>query len=267
MPRYAREYSATGIYHVMFRGNGKQDIFEDDADRLAFISRLETRVSDYLISVLAWCLMDNHVHLLIHDEKGILSVAMQSLATSYALYFNAKCGRRGHLFENRFESVPVRDERQLLCAVRYIHNNPVELGTSPAGYRWSSYREYLGTPGLADTSLVHGILGGADGFLALMGTDAPGPYDPFDEAGSSDDFAIEQIRLLIGLRPNTLAALPKPQRDRALIAIRNLGMRYKQISRLTGIGESTIYRICREGREAPPPEVSPITASSTAATP
>ncbi len=202
--------------------------------------------------------MDNHVHLLIQDEKGTLSVAMQSLVTSYALYFNAKCGRRGHLFENRFKSVPVKDERQLLCAVRYIHNNPVDLGTTAAGYRWSSYHEYLGKPGLTDTGLVLGILGGAAGFLALMVEDAPGPYDPFGEAARNDDFAIEQVRLLIGVRPNTLAALPKPERNKALLAIRKAGMRYKQMARLTGIGESTIYRICQEGTRSTADEASPM---------
>ena len=87
MPRCAREISLTGYYHVFDRGNSKQIIFEDDSDRYRFLSDISDRFACHDVAVLAWCLMDNHFHLMVDDPFDNLSKAMQCALTAYAKYF------------------------------------------------------------------------------------------------------------------------------------------------------------------------------------
>lgn len=117
-----------GFYHVTLRGNGKQIIFEDDADRQRFLMLMSERFADAGLGVLAWCLMDNHIHLLLRDDRGALSSAMRGVASMYARYFNTKTGHRGHVFQGRFQSRAVEDESYLLEAIRYVLNNPAAAG-------------------------------------------------------------------------------------------------------------------------------------------
>ena len=99
MPRCARAVSLTGYYHVFDRGNSKQIIFEDDSDRYRFLSDISDRFARHDVAVLAWCLMDNHIHLLLDDEHVHLSDCMHSVTTAYAMYFICDVFQR----ENRTE--------------------------------------------------------------------------------------------------------------------------------------------------------------------
>jgi len=146
MPRQARIYSDTGIYHVMIRGNDKQKIFLEDEDRRRFISTLFEKALEENIDIYAYCLMNNHVHLLLHEEDCNIARLMKRINVSFAYYFNKKYKRVGHLFQDRFKSEIVDNDGYLLAAVRYIHNNPVKAGivNSPEKYSWSSYNDYIG---------------------------------------------------------------------------------------------------------------------------
>lgn len=95
MPRCARAVSLTGYYHVFDRGNSKQIIFEDDSDRYRFLSDISDRFARHEVAVLAWCLMDNHFHLMVDDPFDNLSKAMQCALTAYAKYSMGKRGERG----------------------------------------------------------------------------------------------------------------------------------------------------------------------------
>lgn len=143
MPRCAREISLTGYYHVFDRGNSKQIIFEDDSDRYRFLSDISDRFACHDVAVLAWCLMDNHFHLMVDDPFDNLSKAMQCALTAYAKYFNGKTGRTGHLFDNRYSRVAVESDTQAVQLLDYIHLNPVKGALdSLDAYRWSSYKAY-----------------------------------------------------------------------------------------------------------------------------
>lgn len=143
MPRCAREISLTGYYHVFDRGNSKQIIFEDDSDRYRFLSDISDRFACHDVAVLAWCLMDNHFHLMVDDPYDNLSKAMQCALTAYAKYFNGKTGRTGHLFDNRYSRVAVESDTQAVQLLDYIHLNPVKGALdSLEAYRWSSYKAY-----------------------------------------------------------------------------------------------------------------------------
>jgi len=145
MPRNQRVLSKNGTYHVMMRGNERKNLFHDQEDKLRFIETLFAKKEETGFLVYAYCLMDNHVHLLVTEGPEGLATMMKRINASYAYYFNQKNHRVGHLFQDRFKSEPIEDDRYLLTVIRYIHNNPVKAGLveKPEQYRWSSYASYL----------------------------------------------------------------------------------------------------------------------------
>ena len=142
----ARNEVESGIWHVFARGNNRQDIFVDSGDRRRYLSLLGRSVRRCEWKALAYCLMANHVHLLIETGSPNLGVGMQRLHTDYARAFNKRHRRSGHLFQGRFGSVWVATDEQLLWVTRYIVRNPVAAGLArdPADWRWSSHRAALG---------------------------------------------------------------------------------------------------------------------------
>jgi putative transposase len=155
MARKPRLTFEGAIHHVTFRGNERQAIFTCDADRVRFLDSLAERIDRYEVRLYLYCLMTNHVHLLLETPRGNLSAFMGSLLTSYTTYFNRRTGRSGHLTQGRYNSPLVSKDEYLLRLSRYIHLNPVFVEgweRVPVGeriktlrnYRWSSYRGYAG---------------------------------------------------------------------------------------------------------------------------
>ena len=155
MARRPRLTFEGAIHHVTFRGNGRQAIFHCDADRTRFLESLEERVERYGVRLYLFCLMTNHVHLLVETPKGNLIEFMGSLLTSYTTYFNRRHERSGHVTQGRYDSPLVERDDYLLRLSRYIHLNPVfveglkraplaERVKALRAYRWSSYRGYVG---------------------------------------------------------------------------------------------------------------------------
>src|SRR4051812_46440390 len=128
MARKPRQEIENGIHHVFARGNDRQTIYRDDQDRLVYLSLLRLTVAGARWHCLAYCLMDNHLHLLIQTPEANLGKGMQHLHGRYARTFNDRYGRSGHLFQGRFGSEHVKDERQMWVTARYIARNPVEAG-------------------------------------------------------------------------------------------------------------------------------------------
>ena len=156
MPRQARIKSDFGIYHIMFRGNNKQNIFVDDEDRLRLISMLENLPLQYdyvtgkllksrNCDIYAFCLMSNHVHILFRELDEDIDHSMKRLLTSYAQYYNGKYARIGHVFQDRYRSEPCNDLEYFITLLRYIHQNPVKahLTQTVAEYPWSSWNEFV----------------------------------------------------------------------------------------------------------------------------
>ncbi len=165
MPRTQREKSKSGIYHVMVRGNEQRDLFVDDDDRLRFIETLDDKIKLGEYSLYAYCLMDNHVHLLVKESDKSVSELIRRIGASYVYYFNKKYKRVGHLFQDRFRSEKVETDAYLLSAVRYIHKNPVKAGMvkSEEDYIWSSFGAYTcknDYRNMVDTKEVLGMYSG-----------------------------------------------------------------------------------------------------------
>ena len=244
MPRAPRQISETGYYHVMLRGCGRQILFEDDSDREHFLNRLDDGLAAGHAVCIAWCLMDNHVHLLLLDERGELSRILHVIATSYARYFNAKTGHVGPVFQDRFKSVPVEDERQLINAVLYIHDNPSKAEIAPANlYPWSSYREYVETAQYIDPTVVLDLVGGTKGFIELTAQYQGDAYFFKSGARIPDDEMLEAARFALhGDDLRALSSIDVGSRNKSLYALRAAGLSIRQIERLTGIGRNTISR-------------------------
>lgn len=179
MARRSRIDIEGGIHHVMNRGVDRQRIFFDDEDRTEFGRRLAYVHEAYGVDCLAYCLMDNHYHLLLRTPEGSLSEAMQHLGSTYTRHTNDRVGRDGPLFRGRFHSMLVSSDTYLMWVTRYIHRNPLDIAgvSSPRGYRWSSYRAYLGLRPSApflDTTLVAGLFSDdVDALVAFTEGSAP----------------------------------------------------------------------------------------------
>lgn len=128
MPRGPRLDAAGLVYHVICRGIERREIFSDNADYCHFLDRLSKLADDKNFQIYAFALMPNHFHLLLRPLKMSLAILMRRLLTSYALYFNRRHKRNGHLFQNRYKSFIVEEERYLLELIRYIHLNPLRAG-------------------------------------------------------------------------------------------------------------------------------------------
>ncbi|MFA6217665.1 MAG: transposase [Candidatus Omnitrophota bacterium] len=146
MPYRNHKFAKDNYYHVFLRGNERRTIFQEIGDYERFLRKLKEYKSKHEISVICYCLMPNHFHLLLkQNTEESVSAFMHRLMISYVMYFNARYERRGFLFEGRFKSKLITNDAYLLQLSRYIHLNPLNnLKSIPLEqYYWSSYGEYL----------------------------------------------------------------------------------------------------------------------------
>jgi len=141
MGRPVRELVAGGVYHVVARGNRGSRIFRDDFDYREYLKLLASAAGRCSWHLLAYCLMTNHVHLLIETPEPNLPSGIQWLHGKYGRYFNDRYDLFGHLFQGRYKAVRQQSDEQLWHVFRYVALNPVQAGVcaDPRDYRWSSY--------------------------------------------------------------------------------------------------------------------------------
>lgn len=154
------------FYHVLSRGNERREIFRDEKDHLRFLDTLGRMVERFKLEVHAYVLMKNHFHLLIHTKEANLSRAIQWLEVSYSVWFNRRHQRSGHLFQGRFKSFLIENDRYFTAMCLYIHGNPLRAGIVGrlSEYRWSSYGAYADKKHEVcwlTTELVLGMYGGS----------------------------------------------------------------------------------------------------------
>ena len=155
MPRSARLDAPGVLHHVMGRGIEKRRIFLADDDRNDFLSRLGLLSEEGCIRVYAWALLPNHFHLLCKTGKMPLARSMRRLLTGYAVKFNKRHNRNGHLFQNRYKSIVCQEDSYLMELVRYIHLNLIRAGiVKGLGYSGAEVARYLGVTGSCVTRIV-----------------------------------------------------------------------------------------------------------------
>ena len=252
--------TVTGYYYVCARGTNKQLIFESDEDRWEFLELMRDCCRDVQVTIVAWCLMGNHVHLVLADYEDRMSAAMHRLLLTYARRFNKRTGRTGHLFQNRFDRRSLDTDRHLMAAIRYVHADPQEAGIALIErYPWSSFAECLRafdddtTMGFSDPSAVLELFGSAEGFIAysletLDGSD-PVIHDMDETEWERHAFADKMAKGL-GVPLDRLKAVPPSQRDGIIFALHDGGYTVREIERYTGISKSTVSRIVRAYAQA-----------------
>ena len=260
MPRYARRRSSSQVYHVMLRGIDRMPIFLADYDRTRFLETLDRMKKHGEFEMYAYCLMENHIHLLLKEVEETIHQVMKRLGVSYAYYFNKKYDRVGHVFQDRFKSEPIEDDRYLLAAVRYIHNNPVKarIVKRIGDYPWSSYGEYMKF-GKASTRVNTNVV------LRMFSEDYPSARSSFEDFSTKTedekfldiedrDETAEKIagnvktiveELLRG-RGYGIADIVKiknkQKRNEILREIKETGVSLRELSRVLGISKDIIYR-------------------------
>lgn len=256
MPRTARRKSGTGMYHVVARGIGQQKIFHGDGDYLRYLELLKRTKEKSGCLIFGYCLMANHVHLLIKENEEDIGQVMKRLGTSYAKWHNWKHERFGHVFQDRYKSECIEDDKYLMAVIRYIHNNPVKAGivTQPEKYKWSSCSNYYGgyTPfaGLIDIDFIRGFFSSdnreaAEKFRQFMEEKDDHLYLEYEWVKKVTDEEISATisGLLEGRSINTLKQLKKAERDEIIKQVKGIeGTRLRQISKITGLGYSIIAR-------------------------
>jgi len=256
MARQARQRSESGIYHIVVRGINHQDIFYDDDDFKRFLETIADKKSEQEFLVYGYCLMNNHVHLLIRENSDNISRIMNRLGTTYAWWYNRKYDRSGYVFQGRYGSECVENDAYLLTVMRYIHNNPVKANISSQAedYRWSSIHAYYGgkeyPTGLTETGLILGIFH-QDKNHAILGLRKYMKADNDDRCidcearlRKSDSEVKAEIEHIMNGQPIwNLYNMDKAYRKEILKQIKELeGTTQRQIARVTGLSPNIIFK-------------------------
>ncbi len=248
MPRTPRIHSQSGFYHVMLRGINRQQVFYDTEDHQYFISLLDKYKTICGYKLHAYCLMGNHVHLLLQIQAEPLHIIMKRLGDAFVYWYNLKYKRTGHLFQGRYRSEPVDSDRYYMIVLRYILRNPVKAGLciSPERYPYGSAAEYiLEADGITDKDYA----------LQMMTYDQWREYisqDVDDECLEIRNDTIHRVTdtealnyILMEFGSSSVPISISENRDILNVSIRRLllkGISIRQLCRLTGLSKKVIER-------------------------
>lgn len=243
MPRATRV--CTEYMHVIMRGVGKQSIFEEDADRRFFLNLLNKRKKKTQMTIWAYCLMENHVHIIFKDSNREISGLMHDLCECYAMYYNEKYERTGHLFQDRFLSENMLEIDYILRAFRYVLKNPEKAGICAASeYKWSSYKEFGKSGRITETDEISELIGGNAGFIEFMREDDNEEYLEYEGPKHNDEWARRKMKEILGVESGSeVKKLPNEERNTAICKLKGAKLSDRQIERLTGIPKSVVQRI------------------------
>lgn len=239
------------MYHIMLRGINRQTIFEDNQDRFRFLEVLKKYKVICHFHLYSYCLMDNHVHLLVKDHEGNISDAIKRISSSYVFWYNMKYERCGHLFQERFKSENVDSIRYFLTVLRYIHQNPLKAGLSTNVFecQWTSIHEFIDKAIIVDVDyplqffspdrtqsliLFKEFMGKPNNDQCLEDT---------VKTRLSDDEVIQYLSQLGVPTKSVLQHMNRNDRDSILAELKGLnGVSLRQVERVTGISKSVIQR-------------------------
>ncbi|MFC4557798.1 transposase [Virgibacillus kekensis] len=252
MPRNPRKRAHSGVYHVMLRGINKQIIFEDNQDRFRLLDTIQECKDRYGFNLYGYCLMDNHVHLLIREREESISRVIQWLSASYVYWYNKKYERSGHLYQDRFKSETVETASSFLRVLRYIHQNPLKAGLARDVFNcnWTSLNEYMGRGHLVDV----------DFGLQLFSSERKAAVRLFSEymSETNDDEFLDNHSLVrvadadlatymleLGIPSgNVLQQMDKVERNVVIRKMKQIdGVSLRQLARVTGISKSVLSRL------------------------
>jgi putative transposase len=252
MAREERKKSRSGVYHIMLRGINRQAIFEDDEDKLKFLETLKKYKDISQYQLYSYCLMDNHVHLLIREMEETISEAIKRISSSYVYWYNYKYERIGHLFQERFKSERVESTSYFLTVLRYIHQNPLKAGLVKSVWdcKWTSIHEYVHKVDMVDIDVGFRLFHEDRKIsrpLLIAYMQQPNQDQCLDDdvkVRMSDGEVRDHLNKMGITSSSDLQRFDKEERDRILIMLKELkGVNLRQLSRITGISKSVIQRV------------------------
>lgn len=245
MGRQARQLSNSGFYHIVLRGINHQHIFEEESDYTHFLKGFHDLKFDLAFEVYAYCLMSNHVHLLLREKRaGDISLIMKRLLTKYAMYFNRKYQRSGALIASRYKSVPVEVDEYFIPLQRYIHQNPLKAGLVDKleAYPFSSYREYLFGGKLTDTAFALELIG-RDEWIGMHQVQTDDDFEVSGKLSINDREIRRRIMYYTnGREPHEIGSWTKAERNSMLRQLKEAGLSIRQIERATGISRGVVAK-------------------------
>ena len=258
MARLARVISQTGLYHIIFRGICRQNIFEELQDYEKMLELIKRVKREFQYDIYAYCLMTNHAHLFIKEKNvGDIMKIMSKILSQYAGWFNRKYFRSGALFGDRYKSEAIEDYRYLFSLVRYIHQNPLRarMVSKLDEYEWSSYNDYIkaNEHSLTDTAFILNQFSNdkdraVELFMKFNDQIEDNDFTIADGRRKSEDSIKRIIMSLIdGEQPHTIKSMPKDKRNLIIYNLyKNKGLSKSVIERATGISRGTITRIIKQ---------------------
>ena len=247
MSRKKRLFVPSGIYHVIIRGNDRQNIFIDDEDRKLLINRIKKYSDELNIDIYAYCLMNNHVHMLIGEANDKMSRFMLKLNTSYARLFNIKYERTGHLFQGRYLSSPIESDESFRKIIRYILKNPEKAGLGKyEEYIWSSFQEIIKEKEnrITKTDKVisrFGTVGNLIEYIQVRSDEEFMEYESNYRINDRNCYLLIKKKLKIN-DPGALKRLDGKILHKKLCLLKGLPVTLNQVARVTGISRGIIRR-------------------------
>ena len=237
MARRPRLFAAGVLYHVIVRGNQRRKTFTAESDYRGYIERLARYRKKYDYVLHAYCLMPNHVHLLVESSEQPLAKFMQGLQQSYSQYFNKRHGKSGHVFEGRYKAIICQKDPYLLELIRYIHLNPVRAGIvkSPERYRYSGDYAYLQGRAneIIDPAKALSMLGGTQAYRRFVREGLP-------DGHKEEYYAVEDQRFLGAEGFGEKMLKKEPDRSRKMLKRRSIETAARELAKLLELEVSSL---------------------------
>lgn len=244
MSRQSRKELVSNFVHIMAQGINKEYIFEDDCSKKKYLKIIQSKICDYKIQLLSYCVMDNHVHLVAYYENiDDLSTFMKRINTAYAKGYNEHKGRVGYVFRDRYKTEQILDFHHLYACVNYVHNNPVKAGivVKPEQYVFSSYKDYLSDEFILNSKLFQILDLSINDFKEIFINSKDLYIHKYPEI-SSQEIVDNYLKSKEVESLNELVSI-KQKRELIQEIREKTNLKYQEISRLLNMSRATLYRI------------------------
>ena len=226
----------------MLRGINKQKVFIDDDDYYLFLRILSKCKAISGFKLYAYCIMSNHIHLLIQEGEQPISEIFKRFGDTFVYWYNQKHKRCGSIFQGRYKSIPVNDDAYFITVLKYIHQNPVNAGivSSCSDYEFSSYNSYFKTNSFVDTDFAFELIG-LDEFVRIHSdetNDYPVGFDSNSSYKCSDEEAKAIFELVTSCKStDDFKKYPKDMKKAYVNQLRREGLTIAQIRRFAGVSQ------------------------------
>ncbi len=249
MPRKSRKILEKIVCHHMVQGINREYIFETNEEKEKYLALLKKYGKQFEIKIIAYCIMNNHVHMILDTERiQNISDFMKQVNSIYAMYYNKKKERVGYVYRNRFKSIPIMTREQMHTCIKYIHMNPVkaEIVKKEEQYKYSSYNDYLYQTGFINKEIIEFVFNSSKNYIEILKTIKYKNLNTHNEKSNVEeilnDFLIHEKTNLLEIRKNN-------QLIQKFISHLNSNQ-YKfsklEIAQILEISKATLYRRLHE---------------------